>query len=266
MFYYRTNRAQFGQRNTAGADERLHAVHVHGAEWTRRHGRQSEADDGDGLQPRRRRCRARRTTSATTTRTSTPTTRASSSRPASASRRSGRWWPASPSARTQRRRRPTAPTLNDPNVTIHPKGIIGNDSQVAFRLSGSYSVAGGHQPRRVVDRNSGYPYPVRRFRSREPAAACRASTLTRATADHHAQRPRRRALSEREDGRSCASREPFRFGDAQDHAGDQLLQHRQRRSDREPERPASARPYLAPSGDPGAAHHPGRLQRRFLKG
>ena len=31
--------------------------------------------------------------------------------------------------------------LNDPNNTRFPQGIIGNDSEVAFRLSGSYESA-----------------------------------------------------------------------------------------------------------------------------
>jgi hypothetical protein len=70
--------------------------------------------------------------------------------------------------------------LNDPNVTIHPKGIIGNDSQVAFRLSGSYllpkdiSIAGS------LIANSGYPYQST-FQITRAAAALQGVTLTRAT-------------------------------------------------------------------------------------
>ena len=138
------------------ADQRLHAVHRHRAERPGRHGRQPEADDGDGLQPRSRRCRARRTTSATTTPTSTPTTRASSSR---RSKRFSKKWQMvagftigkntggapSPAGFTN------ANDLNDPNVTLYPNGIIGNDSEVAFRLSGSYELPRRHQPRRLAD-------------------------------------------------------------------------------------------------------------------
>ena len=70
--------------------------------------------------------------------------------------------------------------LNDPNVTIHPKGIIGNDSQVGFRLSGSYllpkeiSIAG------AFIANSGYPYQST-FQITRAAAALQGVTLTRAT-------------------------------------------------------------------------------------
>ncbi len=69
--------------------------------------------------------------------------------------------------------------LNDPNQTP-PKGIIGNDSETAFRLSGSYvlpwdiSVAGS------VIANNGYPYQST-FNVTRAAAATVGTTLTRAS-------------------------------------------------------------------------------------
>ena len=39
--------------------------------------------------------------------------------------------------------------LNDPNNTRFPEGIIGNDSEQAFRLSGSYELPLDDQPRRA---------------------------------------------------------------------------------------------------------------------
>src|SRR5262249_49929867 len=54
--------------------------------------------------------------------------------------------------------------LNDPNVTLYPKGIIGNDSETALRVSGSYELpyAITFAGSRIA--NNGYPtvspYPV----------------------------------------------------------------------------------------------------------
>jgi carboxypeptidase family protein/TonB-dependent receptor-like protein len=61
--------------------------------------------------------------------------------------------------------------LNDPNLLVFPNGIIGNDSKVAFRLSGSYvlpydiSVAGS------LVSNNGYPYVSTNSVTRAQAAA-----------------------------------------------------------------------------------------------
>ena len=82
---------------------------------------------------------------------------------------------------------PPAPTsftnfadLNDPNVTLYPKGIIGNDSKYGFRLSGSY-----HLPYEVtlagsVISNTGYPY-VSTFSVSRALAATAGVSLTRAS-------------------------------------------------------------------------------------
>ena len=40
--------------------------------------------------------------------------------------------------------------LNDPNTTTYPRGIIGNDSEVAFRLSGSYRLPWELVARRIA--------------------------------------------------------------------------------------------------------------------
>jgi len=48
--------------------------------------------------------------------------------------------------------------LNDPNVTLYPTGIIGNDSKVAFRLSGSYRLPADLTVAGSLVSNTGYPY------------------------------------------------------------------------------------------------------------
>jgi carboxypeptidase family protein/TonB-dependent receptor-like protein len=48
--------------------------------------------------------------------------------------------------------------LNDPNNTRYSNGIIGNDSEVAFRLSGSYQLPGQVSLAGTLISNSGYPY------------------------------------------------------------------------------------------------------------
>jgi hypothetical protein len=69
--------------------------------------------------------------------------------------------------------------LNDPNATVFTNGIVGNDSPVAFRVSGSYrapydiSVAGS------LVSNSGYPF-VSTYSVTRAAAAAAGVALTRA--------------------------------------------------------------------------------------
>ena len=48
--------------------------------------------------------------------------------------------------------------LNDPNLTLYPNGIIGNDSPVAFRLSGSYRAPYEIQIAGSLVSNTGYPF------------------------------------------------------------------------------------------------------------
>jgi hypothetical protein len=48
--------------------------------------------------------------------------------------------------------------LNDPNLTLFPRGIIGNDSKVAFRLSGSYQAPAGVLVAGSLVANNGYPF------------------------------------------------------------------------------------------------------------
>ena len=45
--------------------------------------------------------------------------------------------------------------LNDPNVTLYERGIIGNDSTWGFRASGSYVDAGRRHNRRVDQSRTG---------------------------------------------------------------------------------------------------------------
>jgi hypothetical protein len=52
----------------------------------------------------------------------------------------------------------TTADLNDPNNTLFPDGIVGNDSKVAFRLSGSYILPGDVSVAGSLISNTGYPY------------------------------------------------------------------------------------------------------------
>jgi hypothetical protein len=70
--------------------------------------------------------------------------------------------------------------LNDPNTTTYPDGIIGSDSQVAFRLSGSYTLPWDVSLAGTFISNSGYPYVSTASVTRAQAAAA-GVTMTRAT-------------------------------------------------------------------------------------
>ena len=48
--------------------------------------------------------------------------------------------------------------LNDPNLTVFPRGIIGNDSETALRVSGSYRLPGDISLAGSMIANNGYPY------------------------------------------------------------------------------------------------------------
>jgi len=69
--------------------------------------------------------------------------------------------------------------LNDPNNTRFSNGIIGNDSEVAFRLSGSYRLPWSIDLAGSLISNSGYPYVSTYSLSR--AAAAPTVNLTRAS-------------------------------------------------------------------------------------
>ena len=112
MYYYRTNRDQFGQRNLAVPTSSLHAVHRDRPERPWRNGATPKpttvtvynlapgVDERAEQHPRQRRLPRHRVQGH----------RVHGAR--RASRRSGRWWPASRSARTpaDRRRRAASPT------------------------------------------------------------------------------------------------------------------------------------------------------------
>ena len=69
--------------------------------------------------------------------------------------------------------------LNDPNNTLYQDGIIGNDSDIAFRLSGSYQLPGTVSLAGALLSNGGYPYVSTYTVSR--ASVAPAVALTRAT-------------------------------------------------------------------------------------
>jgi hypothetical protein len=70
--------------------------------------------------------------------------------------------------------------LNDPNVTLYPTGIVGNDSETAFRLSGSYELPYAITLAGSMIANNGYPY-VSTYSLTRANAALQGITLTRAT-------------------------------------------------------------------------------------
>jgi hypothetical protein len=70
--------------------------------------------------------------------------------------------------------------LNDPNNTRFPQGIVGNDSEKAFRLSGSYTLPLDINVSGSLVANNGYPY-VSTYTLTRAAAAAQGITLTRAS-------------------------------------------------------------------------------------
>jgi hypothetical protein len=70
--------------------------------------------------------------------------------------------------------------LNDPNVTLYPNGIIGNDSETALRVSGSYELPFRISLAGSLIANNGYPYQSV-FTLTRAAAATQGIALTRAS-------------------------------------------------------------------------------------
>ncbi|HMF98122.1 MAG TPA: TonB-dependent receptor [Vicinamibacterales bacterium] len=69
--------------------------------------------------------------------------------------------------------------LNDPNATLYTNGLVGNDSLVAFRLSGSYRAPYEINVAGSLVSNSGYPF-VSTYSVTRAAAAAAGVSLTRA--------------------------------------------------------------------------------------
>jgi Carboxypeptidase regulatory-like domain len=69
--------------------------------------------------------------------------------------------------------------LNDPNVTMQPEGILGNDSLHAFRLSGSYTLPWDFNVAGSMIANGGYPFQSTYVVTRALATAA-GTALTRA--------------------------------------------------------------------------------------
>ena len=70
--------------------------------------------------------------------------------------------------------------LNDPNNTRFPNGIIGNDSETAFRLSGSYELPYAINLAGSMIANNGYPF-VSTYSLTQALAAAQGISLTRAS-------------------------------------------------------------------------------------
>ena len=68
--------------------------------------------------------------------------------------------------------------LNDPNATLYPQGIIGNDSKVGFRLSGTYRLPYDIGLAGSMVSNSGYPF-VSTYNVTRAIAAASGVALTR---------------------------------------------------------------------------------------
>jgi hypothetical protein len=75
---------------------------------------------------------------------------------------------------------PNVNDLNDPNNTMFPEGIIGNDSEVAFRLSGSYQLPYEITLAGSLIANNGYPFQST-YQITRAFAATQGVSLTRAT-------------------------------------------------------------------------------------
>jgi hypothetical protein len=75
---------------------------------------------------------------------------------------------------------PNVNDLNDPNVTMFPDGIIGNDSEVALRLSGSYELPYAITLAGSLVANGGYPYQST-YQITRAFAAAQGINLTRAS-------------------------------------------------------------------------------------
>jgi hypothetical protein len=100
--------------------------------------------------------------------------------------------------------------LNDPNLTVFPRGVIGNDSETALRISGSYELPGAIMLAGSMLANNGYPY-ISTYSLTRAQAAAQGVTLTRASQTI--------ILSERGDERlpnvtmvDLRLSRPFRFG------------------------------------------------------
>jgi hypothetical protein len=72
----------------------------------------------------------------------------------------------------------TGGDLNDPNFTQYTNGIVGSDSTVAFRLSGSYELPYKINVAGSVVSNTGYPY-ISTYNLTQALAAQQGITLTR---------------------------------------------------------------------------------------
>jgi hypothetical protein len=70
--------------------------------------------------------------------------------------------------------------LNDPNNTRFPNGIIGNDSETALRVSGSYELPGRVNLAGSMIANNGYPY-ISTYNLTRAVAATQGIALTRAS-------------------------------------------------------------------------------------
>jgi len=70
--------------------------------------------------------------------------------------------------------------LNDPNFTTYAKGIIGNDSDLAFRLSGTYQLPYDINLAGSLISNAGYPY-VSTYSVTRANATAAGVNLTRAS-------------------------------------------------------------------------------------
>jgi hypothetical protein len=68
--------------------------------------------------------------------------------------------------------------LNDPNNTLYPRGIIGNDSKVGFRLSGSYRLPYEFSLAGSLISNTGYPF-ISTYNVTPAVATAAGVTLTR---------------------------------------------------------------------------------------
>jgi len=183
MFYYRTNRAQFGQRNTAVPTNTYSAFTFN----------VPNGPGGTVTSPKPMTVTAYNLASSLVSAQNNIRDNDAFLDTAykgvefTATKRLQRWQMVAGLTLGKNEGGPTAPggftnsaDLNDPNVTLYSKGTIGNDSQVAFRLSGSYDLPKEIRIAGAFIANSGYPYQSL-FTITRAAAALQGVNLTRAS-------------------------------------------------------------------------------------
>ena len=152
----------------------------------------------------------------------------------------------------------TTTDLNDPNNTLYSNGVVGYDSKVAFRLSGSYVLPKDITIAGSLISNGGFPYV-----STYTVTRALVPSLVRSTQTVYSERPRRRAAAARDHGRSASVEGVPVRRQPSDRPAAGHLQYRQLVDDRWREH-RGGRDVSRTEPDRRAAHRPRRLLDRLL--